>query len=316
MMIHSGSEPSPIDHCVRRVSAYINAPVITSHSPSRFGMQFPTSAYQDSKFLSPSFTNQFQSMSTNSTTKSPGPTHTMNTNQYQDLEGTRPNTWIESRNECYNTTDTASKKRRLDAHSSGGKQFKPIPAIPVSQDGTSASGSSQSEDRANLASPNEVSTNFVGISPHRVSIGKSESIGSDHDIPDLLVGFDKHIASMKKTSAEATAAATKHRPIPEDSHFFAGPDCGESPYITSKSFDELHRYLGIGLSSDKMPYLDLNDHHHHCAPKPNGGYQLSTVDFRPSAHMSAYTQPNLDAPARYLYRPSSSSNCSDLTCSD
>jgi hypothetical protein len=243
-------------------------------------------------------------------------------NQYQNLGDTRINTWIESRNECYNTTDTF-KKRRLDAHSSGGKQFKPIPAIPVSQDGTSASGSSQSEDRANLASPNEVSTNFVGISPHRVSIVKSESICSDHDIPDLLVGFDKHIASMKKTSAEATAVA-KHRPIPEDSHFFAGADCGESPYITSKSFDELHKYLGIGLSSDKMPHLDLNDHHHHtgwpvgvhCAPKPNGGYQLSTGDFRPSAHMSEYTQPKLDAPARYLYRPSSSSNCSDLTCSD
>ena len=319
MMMNSGSAPAQPDQHVRRVSAHMNAPLITCHSPSKSGVQYSISAHQDADFLSPSFTNQFQSMSTNC------PTYTMNSAcppqsmHHQALADDRLNTWLRSRDECYNTAEVL-KKRRLDDDSGGGQQFKPIPAVPVSQDGTSASGSSQSDDRMKLTSPTEASSNIIGISSHRVSMVKSESNCSVNDIPDLLVGFDKHVAAMKMTTTEQSTVAAKHRPIPEDSHFFAGADCGESPYITSKSFDELHRYLGKGLSSDKMPHLDLNDQYQsagwpvgvYCAPKPNGGYQPSAGGFLSIAH----NQPGMDAPSEYLYRPSSTSNCSDLTCSD
>jgi len=76
---------------------------------------------------------------------------------------------------------------------------------------------------------------------------------------DLLRGFDKHVALMKKDNVKDMTESFKARPIPEDSHLFAGAGCiGESPYITSRSFDELHRHLGIGLSPDKVSHLDLN----------------------------------------------------------
>lgn len=333
LMMHSGSAPSPTDQHIRRASAHINVPVIT-RSPSKIGVQFPNSAHQDPTFLSPSFTNQFQSMSTSSTTKPPVlgcPTHTMNPAFQTHSNPHQTSRWMQSQEEYYDITES-SKKRRLNEDSGGGRQFKLIPAVPVSQDGTSASGSSQSDDRENIASPNEASSYFVGIVSSGRGIVKSESNCSDNDIPDLLVGFDNHVASMKKTTtAEArTAAAVEHRPIPEDSHFFAGAGCGESPYITSKSFDELHKYLGKGLSSEKMPHLDLNEHHHrpaewpvgvYCVPKQNGGFQPSAGgDFHPYAHNMApslaYAQPGLNVPSQYLYRPSSTSNCSDLTCSD
>ena len=72
-------------------------------------------------------------------------------------------------------------------------------------------------------------------------------------MPDLLLGFDKHVA------ADDTTASFEASPIPEDLHFFAGAGCiGESPCITSKSFDDQHRHLGIGLSSDKVSHLNLN----------------------------------------------------------
>lgn len=334
LMMHSGSAPSPTGQRIRRASAHMNAPVVTCHSPSKIGVRFLNSAHQDPTFLSPSFTNQFQSMSTSSTTKSPVlgcPTHTMNSAFSTHSNQHQTSRWMQSQDEYYNIMES-SKKRRLNEDSGGGRQFKPIPAVPVSQDGTSASGSSQSDDRENITSPNEASSYFVGIASSGRGIVKSESNCSDNDIPDLLVGFDKHVASMKKTNtAEATtAAAVEHRPIPEDSHFFAGAGCGESPYITSKSFDELHKYLGKGLSSEKMPHLDLNEHHHrpagwpvgvYCVPKHYGGFQPSAGgDFHPYAHnmapLNAYAQPSLNVPSQYMYRPSSTSNCSDLTCSD
>lgn len=69
------------------------------------------------------------------------------------------------------------------------------------------------------------------------------------DLPDLLMGFDK----------------LESRPIiSENFHLFAGASellVGESPCITSRSFDDFHRHIGIGLPSDmSMPPLDLNHH--------------------------------------------------------
>lgn len=97
---------------------------------------------------------------------------------------------------------------------------------------------------------------------------KFGSFRSDHnDIPDLLSGFDMHAASLseqktsyvsiqipvdpKQTSSDtAVHANTSEHPL------FVGP-IGESPYITSKSFDDLHQCL----TSNQIPYLDLNEGH-------------------------------------------------------
>lgn len=88
----------------------------------------------------------------------------------------------------------------------------------------------------------------------------TQNSGSDIDIPDLVSGFDKHAATIKPNSTEDIADVLESRPMctswPEDSTFFAGNIGHESPYITSKSFDELHKCLGSNLSS-----LDLNDSH-------------------------------------------------------
>ena len=118
----------------------------------------------------------------------------------------------------------------------------------------------------------------------------------DNGTPDLLLGFDRHVAFMKKDKVEDMTDSFKARPIPEDSHFFAGAGCiGESPYITSRSFDELHRHLGIGLSSDKVSHLDLNhlgSTANFIFPTPNTvskqGIHLPAVDA--SSHLPDFAQ--------------------------
>ena len=124
------------------------------------------------------------------------------------------------------------------------------------------------------------------------------------DFSDLLSGFDK----IQKKKVEKTTA-----PIPEDSHFFSGASIAESPYITSKSFDDLHKSLGAGLSGDKMSHLDLNNHSSGggipaCV---GGGDNVHTFDQVPFSLL----QPSLDV-CRAYYRPPSTSNSSDLTASD
>ena len=126
------------------------------------------------------------------------------------------------------------------------------------------------------------------------------------DFPDLLSGFDK----IQKKKVEKTTA-----PIPEDSHFFLGASIAESPYITSKSFDDLHKSLGAGLSGDKMSHLDLNNHSSGggipaCV---GGGDNVHTFEQVPFSHHQH--QPSLNA-CRAYYRPPSTSNSSDLTASD
>lgn len=193
------------------------------------------------------------------------------------------------------------------------KRFKPIPVDSASSD-PSSNDESENSSSSNGASPN------------------SNGIFSDNDIPDLLSGFDKHVASMKKTT---TSAVTDISKIPADSHFFAGAGgIGESPYITSKSFDELHQFLGKGLSSDKMfmSHLDLNQSignnyqpvfcgtGHRSATgasvSKQVGFPPSVGAFIPQVSIPAKPPPSLNAHDHYFDQPSSLSDSSDLTSSD
>ena len=80
------------------------------------------------------------------------------------------------------------------------------------------------------------------------------SVSPQNEVPDLLVGFEKHAAALQMNVTAAMNSASENQVIPDSSHFFAGAGgVGESPYITSKSFDDLHRFLGKDL-----PHLDLN----------------------------------------------------------
>lgn len=86
---------------------------------------------------------------------------------------------------------------------------------------------------------------------------------TDHnEIPDLLSGFDKHAASLldqkdKYVSISIpTEQPSSDKPVhvqTADHPLFVGP-IGESPYITSKSFDDLHQCL----ANNQIPHLDLS----------------------------------------------------------
>jgi len=134
-------------------------------------------------------------------------------------------------------------------------RFKPIPTTSARK-AVSSTPSEPSPTTTNLSSLNDNSSYSNSISRHGGAVHCC-----DNGVPDLLLGFDKHVAYKIKDTVEDMTDSFKARLIPEDSHFFAGAGCiGESPYITSRSFDELHRHLGIGLSSDMVPHLDLNQH--------------------------------------------------------
>lgn len=319
MMLCASAAPSPTNNNepISCASAQMHAPAITLCNQARIGMQIPSTVYQDATFLSQTFTNMFRSMSTVSAANSSSlgcPAHAIDSvypvctipkrSLANDSAGTKHH--IE-----YNLNAEGSKKRRISEDSRGTKKFKSDPAVPVSQGGTSNSGSSQSTERENLSSSNIIASSYlIGISQHGGDFKTSVSSCSNNDIPDLLVGFDKHVASMKQNATEAITLE-----ISEDSHFFAGAGCGESPYITSKSFDEFHKHLGKGLSSDKIPNLDLNN-----PTTTPDRVQSSAGGFYPNVHFAPssayYAYPCLDAPSQYLHRPSSISNFSDLTNSD
>ncbi|KAL7426754.1 hypothetical protein ACHAXM_000573 [Skeletonema potamos] len=145
----------------------------------------------------------------------------------------------------------------------------------------------------------------------------------DHnDIPDLLSGFDKHAASLLEQKAKHIMSGfDKHaaslleeqakyvsfsvptKPSDNDAHIqatdhplFVGP-IGESPYITSKSFDDLHQCL----ATNQIPHLDLDtghslqqDEQKRSVPLPPVAcgvpIQVSTNN-GPSAFTPYYTQP-------------------------
>ena len=194
------------------------------------------------------------------------------------------------------------------------QQFKTIPPVAAASrtvsasvsDPSSADGSELSFELNNtqsLAKYTEVSSYSTSNNGSTV---KSESM------PDILAGFDQ----MKKNKTDA--------PIP---NFFAGAGIGESPCITSRSFDELHKF-GTGLGSDDkihvMPHLDLNHHpevnNKSQQPVANHGLQhgipTSVGGFSNVAFSQVPSQPQPNLNAAYYYRPTSTSNSSDLSTSD
>lgn len=89
---------------------------------------------------------------------------------------------------------------------------------------------------------------------------------TDHnEIPDLLSGFDKHAASLSEQKdkyvsisipTEQTSSDKAVHVQASEHPLFVGP-IGESPYITSKSFDDLHQCL----ANNQIPHLDLSAGH-------------------------------------------------------
>jgi len=136
---------------------------------------------------------------------------------------------------------------------------------------------------------------------------------TDHnDIPDLLSGFDKHAASLMEQQEKyvsisvppnQTSSDNTARVQASEHPLFVGP-IGESPYITSKSFDDLHQCL----ANNQIPHLDLSightvqqDEQKMSVPVPPVAcgvpIQVSTNNY-PSAftpytnqHQQNYTQP-------------------------
>ena len=134
-----------------------------------------------------------------------------------------------------------------------------------------------------------------------------------NDIPDLLSGFDQHaIASMHGQKEKYISIPIPARQVPSDGTAFVHPSehplfvgsIGESPYITSKSFDDLHQCL----ATNQIPHLDLSigqtvqqqelKSNESCPPVAYGvPIQVSTSNF-PSAftpytyaNQQSYTQP-------------------------
>ncbi|KAL3776974.1 hypothetical protein HJC23_003198 [Cyclotella cryptica] len=93
--------------------------------------------------------------------------------------------------------------------------------------------------------------------------------GCDSNMIDLVSGFDEHTASLNVK--QDITAVLESRPSsttwPENSHFFDGT-IGESPYITSKSFDELHQCLGKDIPHNPS-HLDLNEPRSHTSGNPS-----------------------------------------------
>jgi len=229
----------------------------------------------------------------------------------------------------------------------GGKPHAATASHAVS---TSASEPSSNDESENVSSSNEASSYSNYMSKPDNAFKSDEFYHNNNDnIPDLLSGFDKHVASTKRSNATVKVDLPENRPIPEDSHLFAGAGCvAESPYITSKSFDDLHQFLGKGLSTtNMMPNLDLNQNnvgntfqqvnnngtYHKPAAGANHSIVLSNQMGLPPSHGAAFPPgmaqvsqlpqmpqiPTHSGPQFFHLadgRQSSISNTSDLTTSD
>jgi hypothetical protein len=226
----------------------------------------------------------------------------------------------------------------LQTSAGGRKRLKPTSAnaTPCSFDQETTNSSSHAVSTSEPSSNDESETppsstnasTYSNFGIHAGNAPHSVHFAHDSDMPDLLSGFDKHVASMKQKPTTSTSDALGSRPIPENSHLFAGAGgIAESPYITSRSFDELHKFLGKGLSSDKLFTLDLNQSHQvnsktipgssigaaapgHTGFNPPGGFMPQiTVPVSAEARPIFGTVPHFD-------RSSPTSNSSDLTASD
>ena len=156
---------------------------------------------------------------------------------------------------------------------------------------------------------------------------KFGSFRPDHnDIPDLLSGFDMHAASLleQKTKDAAANLLPVHPKQPSSYNAAAHADTlehpllvgpiGESPYITSKSFDDLHQCL----ATNQIPHLDLNEGHSTqqkeqqkmVIPTPSSvaasgiPIQVSTNNcpgtFVPYANQQSYSQPMPTATVSFM----------------
>lgn len=88
---------------------------------------------------------------------------------------------------------------------------------------------------------------------------KTETMCPDVSMLDLVTGFDEHAASLNPKPD--ITAILESRPSsttwPNNSNFFSG-GVEDSPYVTSKSFDDMHKCLG-GIDMPSNPsHLDLN----------------------------------------------------------
>lgn len=194
-------------------------------------------------------------------------------------------------------------------------RFRPILPTPstITTTAAKAVSTTPSEPSPTMTNRSSLNGETSYTNSRRDGGGSAENHRVDSsDLPDLLLGFDK----------------LEDRPIISESlHLFAGAAellVGESPCITSRSFDDLHRHIGIGLPSDKsMPPLDLN---HHPTTKVNyamtnevsiEGRLPTTVGSSIDASQSLSSQVNGFHQYPPCEWPSSLSCCSsDLSASD
>eukprot|EP00985_Skeletonema_marinoi_P014079 scaffold7066_cov169-Skeletonema_marinoi.AAC.4 len=168
--------------------------------------------------------------------------------------------------------------------------------------------------QANSTTAQQVNaTSLESHVPLTIQGSKFGNSRTDHnDIPDLLSGFDKHAASLMEQQEKyvsisvppnQTSSDNTARVQASEHPLFVGP-IGESPYITSKSFDDLHQCL----ANNQIPHLDLSightvqqDEQKMSVPVPPVAcgvpIQVSTNNY-PSAftpytnqHQQNYTQP-------------------------
>ena len=136
--------------------------------------------------------------------------------------------------------------------SSEAKKFKFEP-IKTGDMVTAASDPSSSSNNDSEPSLNDEQDSSEETKSSKSSNEAPLSNKTQHDleVTDFVSGFDEHTAAAKVGTG---TSPRKIGPIPVHSHFFAGL-AGESPFISSKSFDELHSIL------DKTP-LHLDGHGH------------------------------------------------------
>ena len=106
---------------------------------------------------------------------------------------------------------------------------------------------------------NQTAINSIRLNvPTKPNLAQYVATASDGNMLDLVSGFDTHAASLNSKKTDITVVLENHPSSttwPKNSHFFSG-GVGESPCITSKSFDEMHKCLGILPSNPS--HLDLN----------------------------------------------------------
>ena len=127
-------------------------------------------------------------------------------------------------------------------------KFEPIKTVDMVTAASDPSSSSNNESEPSSNDEHD-SSEETKSSKSSNEVPRSNKAHNDLEVTDFVSGFDEHTAAAKVGTGNSPR---KIGPIPVHSHFFAGL-AGESPFISSKSFDELHSIL------DKTP-LHLDGH--------------------------------------------------------